>query len=380
MATSRPGVYTCGSLQGPKDIPSSVTEASAAAGAAGADVAAARGRDTKSLDIPDEIDVSDQEARIGVFVCNCGINIGALVDVPAVRQYAAGLPSVVFSDENLFTCSQDTQEKIKEVILEEKLNRVVVASCSPKTHAPMFMETLEACGLNKYLFEMANIRNQDSWVHANNPDFATKKAKDLVRAAVARAATLKPLHGKVIPINKKALIIGGGIAGMNAALDLARQGFESTIIEKVSEPGGMARKLHHTIEGRDIRVVYSTMDAIDLAVKYPHREVIFPGVGFETTAPTIAAAIKTAQQTKLMNFSVYAAHKTVPPALQALMSSELVAIDGFILPGHVSVIIGLDAYRPFFDRYRIPCVAAGFEPVDIGFVGRQPGPPGRTLR
>jgi heterodisulfide reductase subunit A-like polyferredoxin len=264
VATSRPGVYTCGSLQGPKDIPSSVTEASAAAGAAGADVAAARGRDTKSLDIPDEIDVSDQEARIGVFVCNCGINIGAVVDVPAVRQYAAGLPSVVFSDENLFTCSQDTQEKIKEVILEEKLNRVVVASCSPKTHAPMFMETLEACGLNKYLFEMANIRNQDSWVHANNPDFATKKAKDLVRAAVARAATLKPLHGKVIPINKKALIIGGGIAGMNAALDLARQGFESTIIEKVSEPGGMARKLHHTIEGADIRVYLERLiEAVD---------------------------------------------------------------------------------------------------------------------
>jgi heterodisulfide reductase subunit A-like polyferredoxin len=264
VATSRPGVYTCGSLQGPKDIPSSVTEASAAAGAAGADVAAARGRDTKILDIPDEIDVSDQEARIGVFVCNCGINIGAVVDVPAVRQYAAGLPSVVFSDENLFTCSQDTQEKIKEVILEEKLNRVVVASCSPKTHAPMFMETLEACGLNKYLFEMANIRNQDSWVHANNPDFATKKAKDLVRAAVARAATLKPLHGKVIPINKKALIIGGGIAGMNAALDLARQGFESTIIEKVSEPGGMARKLHHTIEGADIRVYLERLiEAVD---------------------------------------------------------------------------------------------------------------------
>ena len=253
VATSRPGIYTCGSLQGPKDIPSSVTEASAAAGAAGAVVAVARGRDTKSLDIPDEIDVSAAEARIGVFVCNCGINIGAVVDVPAVREYAAGLPNVVFSDENLFTCSQDTQEKIKEVIREEKLNRVVVASCSPKTHAPMFMETLEACGLNKYLFEMANIRNQDSWVHANNPDLATKKAKDLVRAAVARATTLTPLHGKVIPINKRALVIGGGVAGMNAALNLARQGFESTIIEKASQLGGMASKLHHTIEGADIR-------------------------------------------------------------------------------------------------------------------------------
>jgi len=264
VATSRPGVYACGILQGPKDIPSSVIEASAAAGAAGADVAAARGSDTRSLDIPDEINVSAEEARIGVFVCNCGINIGGVVDVPAVREYAAGLANVVFSDENLFTCSQDTQEKIKEKIKEEKLNRIVVASCSPKTHAPMFMETIEACGLNKYLFEMANIRNQDSWVHANNPEIATEKAKDLVRAAVARASTLTPLHGKVIPVNKKALVIGGGIAGMNAALDLAGQGFESTIIEKASKPGGMARKLHHTIEGADIRAYLDDLiDAVD---------------------------------------------------------------------------------------------------------------------
>jgi heterodisulfide reductase subunit A-like polyferredoxin len=253
VATSRPGVYTCGILQGPKDIPASVTEASAAASAAGADVAAARGKDVKILEIPDEIDVSEEEARVGVFVCNCGINIGGVVDVPAVREFAASLPHVVFADENLFTCSQDTQDKIKQKIQEERLNRVVVASCSPKTHAPMFMETLEACGLNKYLFEMANIRNQDSWVHANNPDIATAKAKDLVRAAVARAATLRPLHEKVIPVNKKALVVGGGIAGMNAALDLAKQGFESTIIEKASKLGGMAHKLHHTIEGADIR-------------------------------------------------------------------------------------------------------------------------------
>ncbi|MEJ2476908.1 MAG: FAD-dependent oxidoreductase, partial [Desulfobacterales bacterium] len=253
VTTSRPGVYTCGILQGPKDIPSSVTEASAAASAAGTDVAEARGSDTKSLDLPDEIDVSSEDARIGVFVCNCGINIGGVVDVPAVKEYAESLPNVVFADENLFTCSQDTQEKIKEKIKEEKLNRVVVASCSPKTHAPMFMETLEACGLNQYLFEMANIRNQNSWVHANNPEIATEKAKDLVRAAVARSATLTPLHGKVIPVNKKALVLGGGIAGMNVALDLAGQGFESTIVEKASELGGMARKLHHTIEGADVQ-------------------------------------------------------------------------------------------------------------------------------
>ena len=253
VATSRPGVYTCGIFQGPKDIPSSVTEASAAASAAGVDVAKARGTVTKKIALVEEMDVSEEEPRIGVFVCNCGINIGGVVDVPGVQAYAATLPGVVFTDNNLFTCSQDTQEDIKKKIKEEKLNRVVVASCSPKTHAPMFMETLEACGLNKYLFEMANIRNQNSWVHANNPDIATQKAKDLVRMAVARSSHLRPLKEKIIGVNKRALVIGGGIAGMNAALNISKQGLPVTLIEKGSALGGMARNLHHTIEGGDIQ-------------------------------------------------------------------------------------------------------------------------------
>ncbi|MCU0586033.1 MAG: FAD-dependent oxidoreductase, partial [Desulfobacterales bacterium] len=228
-------------------------EAGAAAAKAAANLAEARGRDIQKMRLPEEIDVSEEDPRIGVFVCNCGINIGGVVDVPGVRAYAEKLPGVVFADENLFTCSQDTQEKIKEKIKEHKLNRVVVASCSPKTHAPMFMETLEACGLNPYLFEMANIRNQDSWVHAGDHDAATVKARDLVRMSVARAAALKTLHSKVVPINKRALVIGGGIAGMNAALGLARQGFASVILEKDTELGGFARRLHQTIEGADIR-------------------------------------------------------------------------------------------------------------------------------
>ena len=253
VATSRPGVYTCGIFQGPKDIPSSVTEASAAASAAGMDIAEARGTHIKKIALAEELDVSEEEPRVGVFVCNCGINIGGVVDVPGVQAYAATLPDVVYTDNNLFTCSQDTQEDIKKKIKEQKLNRVVVASCSPKTHAPMFMETLEACGLNKYLFEMANIRNQNSWVHANNPDIATQKAKDLVRMAVARSRSLRPLKEKIIGVNKRALVIGGGIAGMNAALNISKQGLPVTLVEKGSELGGMARKLHHTIEGADIQ-------------------------------------------------------------------------------------------------------------------------------
>ncbi len=253
VSTSRPGIYTCGLFQGPKDIPGAVTEASAAACAAGGNLAVARGTETETVQVPDEVDISGEEARIGVFVCNCGINIGGVVDVPAVRAYAEGLPHVAYADENLFTCSQDTQDKIKEKILEHRLNRVVVASCSPKTHEPMFMETLEACGLNKYLFEMANIRNQDSWVHSKSKEQATAKAKDLVRMSVARAGALKPLKEKVIKVQQRALVIGGGIAGMNAALGLGDQGFEVVLVEKETQLGGMAARLHHTIEGGDIR-------------------------------------------------------------------------------------------------------------------------------
>ena len=253
VATTRPGIYTCGVLQGPKDIPGSVTEASAAAAVAGSDLSEARGTDVETVEVPPQCDVSGKAPRIGVFVCNCGINIGGVVDVPAVRDYAGTLPYVVFSDDNLFTCSQDTQDKIKEMIVEHDLNRVVVASCSPKTHEQMFMETLEACGLNRYLFEMANIRNQDSWIHANNPEAATVKAKDLVRMSVARAGVLHTLEEKVVSINHRALVIGGGVAGMTSALNLARQGFDTVILEKDDQLGGFARKLHHTIEGADVR-------------------------------------------------------------------------------------------------------------------------------
>ncbi|MDH3573300.1 MAG: FAD-dependent oxidoreductase, partial [Desulfobacteraceae bacterium] len=272
VATSRPGIYTCGVLQGPKDIPGSVTEASAAACLAGAELAEARGTDIPKVEVPEEIDVTGQDPRVGVFVCNCGINIGGIVDVPAVKEYAATLPSVVYTDENLFTCSQDTQDKIKEKIIEHNLNRVVVASCSPKTHEGMFMETLEACGLNKYLFEMANIRNQDSWIHSKEPEIATKKAKDLVRMSVARAAALRTLHEKVVPINKQALVIGGGVAGMNAALSLGNQGFNTVLVEKEAELGGYSRKLHHTIEGADIQVYLKNL--IDETTGHDKIEVL----------------------------------------------------------------------------------------------------------
>ncbi|MDP3284554.1 MAG: FAD-dependent oxidoreductase, partial [Desulfobacterales bacterium] len=252
IETSRQGVYACGIFQGPKDIPSSVIEASAAACAAGGRLNEARGTRTKTVKVPDEIDVAGQEPRIGVFVCNCGINIAGVIDVKGLCEYASGLPHVVFTGDNLFTCSQDSQDRMKDIIKEKNLNRVVVAACTPKTHEGIFMDTLEACGLNKYLFEMANIRNQDSWTHSNDPLRATEKAKDLVKMAIARAATLNPLHEKRIPVNKRALVIGGGVAGMNAALGLADQGFETVLIEKEPQLGGMANRLTAIIEGEKI--------------------------------------------------------------------------------------------------------------------------------
>jgi heterodisulfide reductase subunit A-like polyferredoxin len=253
VETSRPGVYVCGVFQGPKDIPGSVTEASAAACAAGARLATARNTLTRSLEMPEETDVSLQAPRVGVFVCNCGINIAGVVDVPAVEAYAKTLSDVVYAGQNLFTCSQDAQDKMKETIREKALNRIVVAACTPKTHEAVFMDTLRACGLNKYLFEMANIRNQGSWVHADDAEAATEKAKDLIRMAVARVRTLRPLHEKTIPVIQKALVIGGGVGGMTSALGLAAQGYEVFLIEKEVRLGGMANHLKSTIEGAEIQ-------------------------------------------------------------------------------------------------------------------------------
>jgi len=253
VETTRPGVYACGTFQEPKDIPSSVVEAGAASAAAGALLSSARGTLVKSMRLPEAIDVTGQEPRIGVFICNCGINISGVIDVKEVEAYAAGLADVAYTTSNLFTCSQDAQDQMKEMIREHRLNRVVVASCSPKTHEAIFMETLEACGLNRYLFEMANIRNQGSWVHSDVPELATSKAKDLVRAAVARAARLKQLQEKKIPVNPKALVVGGGVAGMNAALNLGDQGFEVVLVEKEKQLGGFAARLTETIGGADIR-------------------------------------------------------------------------------------------------------------------------------
>ncbi len=252
VKTTRDGIYVCGAFQEPKDIPYSVMEASAAACSAEGDLAEARGSLTRTKIFPDERQVSAEEPRIGVFVCNCGTNIGSIVDVPAVAEMARSLPGVVYVEENLFTCSQDSQEKIKEIVIKERLNRVVVAACTPRTHEELFQETLKDAGLNKYLFEMANIRNQCSWVHSKEKEAATAKAKDLVRMAVSRTRLIQSLAQPSISVDSSALVIGGGIAGMTTALGLADQGFAVHLVEKEAQLGGNARSLLATWQGQNI--------------------------------------------------------------------------------------------------------------------------------
>ncbi len=253
VATSREGIYVCGALAGPKDIPQSVIEASSAAAEAGALLSEARNTLTRISEIPEERNVIGERPRIGVFVCQCGINIGGIVDVPAVRDYANSLPYVEYVADNLYTCSQDSQESISQVIQTNNLNRIVVAACTPKTHEPLFQQTLTSAGLNKYLFEMTNIRNQDSWVHKDDPEKATEKAKDLVRMAVTKAALVEPLREAEAAVDQKALVIGGGISGMAAAKSLSAQGYEVYLVERSPDLGGQALSLHKTWKGEDVQ-------------------------------------------------------------------------------------------------------------------------------
>jgi len=252
VKTSRPGIYVCGTFQAPKDIPSSVIDASAAAGMAGSILHDVRGMLTKKKAVVEEINVHGEPPRVGVFVCCCGTNIAGFVDVPQVVEYARTLPFVVYAEKNLFSCSQDTQGQITQIIRDQNLNRVVVSACTPKTHEGLFQETLINAGLNKYLFEMTNIRNQCSWVHKDDMPTATQKAKDLVRMSVAKVALHEPLAEPVTDINQTALVIGGGVAGMTAARALSQQGYTTHLVEKEGKLGGRALLLNETWQGEKV--------------------------------------------------------------------------------------------------------------------------------
>jgi len=253
LQTSQPGVFVGGAFSGPKDIPETVAQASGVAAEASSILSGVRSSLVTEKKYPPEIDVSGQPPRIGIFICHCGINIGGVVDVPSVVEYAKNLPDVVYAEDNLYTCSQDTQEKIKGAIKEHKLNRVVAASCTPRTHEPLFQETIREAGLNRYLFEMANIRDQCSWIHMREPDKATEKAKDLVKMAVAKARLIEPLKRLPLDITYSGLVIGGGVSGMISALKLAEEGYEVYLVEKEKELGGQARDTYYALEGENVQ-------------------------------------------------------------------------------------------------------------------------------
>jgi len=250
LETTQRGIFVAGAFQSPKDVPESVTDASGAAALVAEELSQARNSRVEIKTYPNEIEIDDTP-RIGVFVCACGSNIGGVVDVPAVARYAATLKDVVFVDTNLYSCAQNTQELITEKIRVNGLNRVVVAACTPRTHEPLFQETLRNAGLNRSLFEMANIRDHCSWVHSHLPEASTEKAKDLIRMAVAKARLLKPFPEESLPVCPKALVVGGGISGMTAALSIAKQGFECFLTEKSCHLGGNAKNIRFLLAGEE---------------------------------------------------------------------------------------------------------------------------------
>jgi heterodisulfide reductase subunit A len=251
LNTTKEGIFVAGGFQGPKSIPDSVIQASGAAATASEVLSSARGTLVSEKEYPDERSDPDEPPKIGVFICHCGKNIGSVVNIQDVKRYAETLPNVMMVEDNLYSCSQDTQLLIRDTIIKHNLNRIVVAACTPRTHEPLFQDTSREAGLNRCLVEMVNIRDQCSWVHIHEKDAATQKAKDLIRMAVAKAGLIQPLPESLIEVVPKGLIIGGGLSGMTAALSLARQGFECYLIERSSELGGNLRHTYFTLEGLD---------------------------------------------------------------------------------------------------------------------------------
>ncbi|MCJ2539865.1 MAG: FAD-dependent oxidoreductase, partial [Candidatus Thermoplasmatota archaeon] len=251
VSSSRPGVFVCGVLQGTKDIPDTVAQASAAAANAEAIVSGSRWSEITPIELPEERDISQEEVRIGVFVCHCGINIAGVVDVRDVAKFALTLPGVVHAEHNLYTCSQDTQDSIKERMKELGLNRVIVASCTPRTHEPLFQDTVREAGLNPWLFELTSIREHASWVHKYEPEAATLKSKHLVAMAVDKVRRALPVTKEPMGVEHVGLIIGGGPAGMTAALALEAQGLRAVLVEREDRLGGNLHRLPHLLEDED---------------------------------------------------------------------------------------------------------------------------------
>jgi heterodisulfide reductase subunit A len=281
METSRPGIFVSGAFQGPMDIPESVFTASAAGSQCGQRLDYRRGKLTTAKVYPPEKDVSEEEPRIGVFVCHCGTNIGRVVDVPSTVEYALTLPNVVHARSSCFRVPPTPSKRSSIPLTEKGLNRVVVAACSPRTLEPLFRDTLREAGINQYYYDMANIREHCSWCHAKEKEAATQKAKDITRMSVARSAVLEPLQEFDLPVNKAALVVGGGLSGMTCALSIADQGHEVHLLEKDADLGGAARRIHTTLDGQDVQAYLR--DLIHQVYRHPSIHVYTDAVITEAT-------------------------------------------------------------------------------------------------
>jgi heterodisulfide reductase subunit A len=271
LETTRPGIFVGGAFRGPMDIPESVFSASGTASQCGKFLDYRRGKLSRERNYPLERDVVEEEPKIGVFVCHCGANIGRVVNVPSAVEFASTLDNVILAQEQLFSCATNSAGDITEMIKEKGLNRVVVAACSPRTLEPLFRDTLREAGINPYYLDMANIREHCSWVHSKEQEDATQKAKEIIAMSVARARHLESLQEFDLPVNKAALVVGGGLAGMTCALEIAEQGHEVHLVEKDTDLGGLARKIRHTLEGMDVQAHLS--DLVGRVYRHPSINV-----------------------------------------------------------------------------------------------------------
>ncbi len=276
VATSVPGIYVCGLFEGPKDIPETMVQASAAACLAAKATQPAVHIDEDTLVNLPERDVSSEEPRIGIFICDCGLNIGGVVDTQNLAEFGKTLPQVAVSQVVGHGCSRSSMDIIHKTIVDEKLNRVVIGGCSPRTHETKFQDLLQRAGLNKYLVEIANIRDQDTWVHADDPEAAKQKARHLIRMATSSVKNAHPLIEHSLPMHKEILVVGGGVSGMTTALSLADQGFKVFLAEKAPQLGGLAGRIKKTIEGRDVPVFMEALTQKTL--QHPGIEVIFNAI------------------------------------------------------------------------------------------------------
>jgi heterodisulfide reductase subunit A len=342
VATSRPGIYVCGLLESPKDIPETMVQAGAAACMASGHVEINKEATEEENGLPPERDVTLEEPRVGVFVCDCGDNIGGLIDVAGLVKYASGLPRVAESRLIGRGCSAESLEAMRETIVRKGLNRVVVGGCSPRTHETLFQDTVRKAGLNRYLFEMANVRDQDTWVHPDLPGKALDKAKDLIRMAVFGVALAHPLKEHVLPMNKSILVVGGGVAGMNASLSLADRGFRVYLVERSAALGGVAGSIRRTLENEDVRTYMTGL--IDRTMHHANIQVLTRSIIVDHSG--MPGLFKTGVQVGPQMFYRQVTHGATILATGAVPNRP----DEYLLDRHEAVVTQLDLDRMIQDH------------------------------